>query len=136
VIALGTNDAGWITLAANHQQHEQRLTWVLAHLAAQLDELQATRQCTVLVTAADRNKIHHGAPAERFQAAAGAINGYLRQRAATDPRDSLKLWDWALAADQHSVRDPESWFKADTIHLNPVGVSVYADALTRAAALC
>lgn len=136
VIALGTNDAGWITLSANHRQHEQRLNWVLSHLAAELDELRAAGQCTVLVTAADRNKIHHGAPPERFQKAAVQIDTYLRQRAAADPHDGLKLYDWALTADQHSRRDPVSWFKADTIHLNPAGIPAYADALTRAAALC
>ena len=136
VIALGTNDAGWVALAPNQEQYELRLAWVLMHLAPILDELRDHGHCAVLATMATRNKSYLGSLPVRFDAAATRINDYLRQRADADPSDRLRLWDWAVHADEHGTLDPEPWFGSDTIHLRQVGLAPYADELASAAALC
>jgi lysophospholipase L1-like esterase len=136
VIALGTNDAGWVALAENQEQYELRLAWVLLHLAPILDELRDHGHCTVLTTMATRNRTYLNAAPGQFEAAATRINDYLRQRADVDPNDRLRLWDWAAKANGHGTSDPQPWFGADTIHLNQVGHAPYADELTAAAALC
>jgi lysophospholipase L1-like esterase len=136
VIALGTNDAGWVALAPNQEQYELRLAWVLMHLAPILDELRDHGHCTVLTTMATRNKIYIRTLPGRFDAAATRINEYLRERADADPNDRLRLWDWGAHADGHGTTDPQPWFGSDTIHLNHAGHGPYADELTSAAALC
>jgi lysophospholipase L1-like esterase len=136
VVALGTNDAGWVALAPNQEQYELRLAWVLMHLASILDELRDHGHCTVLATMATRNKSYLGSLPGRFDAAATRINDYLRQRADADPNDRLRLWDWAVHADGHGTLDPDPWFGSDTIHLKQAGLAPYADELTSAAALC
>jgi lysophospholipase L1-like esterase len=136
VIALGTNDAGWVALAPDAQQYQLRLAWVLLHLAPMLDELDSYGHCTVLVTMAERNKRYIDTPPGRFDDAARRINAYLHQRADANPHDRLKIWDWGAHADPHGTFDPQPWFGSDTIHLNSTGRAAYADDLTRAAALC
>lgn len=138
VIALGTNDAGWVALAPTQEQYELRLAWVLLHLAPILDELRDHGHCTVLATMATRNKTYINTAPGRFDTAAARINDYLRQRAGTqaDPKDRLRLWDWAAQADWHGTTDPQPWFDVDTIHLNPAGHAAYADGLASAATLC
>jgi lysophospholipase L1-like esterase len=138
VIALGTNDAGWVALAPDQEQYELRLAWVLLHLVPILDELRDHGHCTVLATMATRNKTYINTAPGRFDAVATRINDYLRQRAGTqaDPHDRLRLWDWAAQADWHGTTDPQPWFDTDTIHLNPAGHAAYADGLASAATLC
>jgi lysophospholipase L1-like esterase len=136
VIALGTNDAGWVALASSQEEYELRLAWVLMHLAPILDELRDKGHCTVVTTMAQENKRYIDSAPGRFDAAAGRINEYLRQRAAADPNDRLRLWDWAASADNHGTDDPQPWFGSDTIHLNQAGHGRYADELASAAALC
>lgn len=136
VIALGTNDVGWVALAPNREQYELRLAWVLLHLAPILDELRDDGHCTVVTTMATRNKNYVNTQPGVFDGAAIRINSYLRERANADPNDRLRLWDWATLADGHGTTDPEPWFGADTIHLNQAGHAAYADNLASAAALC
>jgi lysophospholipase L1-like esterase len=136
VVALGTNDVGWVALAANQEQYELRLAWVFLHLTAVLDELRDHGHCTVLATMATRNKSYDGADPARFAFAAARVNDYLRQRAGADPNDRLRLWDWAAHADGHGTTDPQPWFGSDTIHLRRAGLAPYADELASAAALC
>lgn len=138
VIALGTNDAGWVASAVDQEQYELRESWVILHLATILDELRDHGRCTVLVTMATRNKRYIASAPGRFDAAATRINDYLRERAdaSTDPHDRLRLWDWATQADSHTTTDPQPWFGRDTIHLSQAGYGRYADALTSAAKLC
>jgi lysophospholipase L1-like esterase len=138
VIALGTNDAGWVALASNREQYELRLAWVLLHLAPILDELRDHGHCTVLTTMATRNKNYVNTQPGVFDGVATRINSYLRERteAASDPKDRLRLWDWAGEADRHGTTDPDPWFGPDTIHLTPEGRAAYADELAAAADQC
>ena len=136
VIALGTNDAGWVAQAPDQEQYELRLAWVILHLAPILDELRDHGHCTVLATMATRNKSYLGSPPGRFDAAATRINDYLRERANADPKHRLRLWDWAARADWHGTTDAQPWFGTDTIHLKQSGFAAYADELAAAAALC
>lgn len=136
VVALGTNDAGWVARAPDQEQYALRLAWTLLHLGPMLDELRDHGHCTVLLTMAQRNKSYVDTAPGRFDAVATRINDYLRRRANADPDDGLKLADWAALADSHGTGDPQPWFGPDTIHLNLAGQAPYADALTRAAALC
>jgi lysophospholipase L1-like esterase len=136
VIALGTNDAGWVTLAKDQQEYELRLAWVLLHLDPLLDELAASGQCTVLVTAEDRKVSYIGRDEAQFTRAAGEVNDLLRKRAAEDPDDNLRLQDWAATSAGHHTGDPEPWYLADTVHLNAAGRHRYAQELATAAGLC
>jgi lysophospholipase L1-like esterase len=136
VVALGTNDAGWVAHSTDREQYELRLAWVMTHLAPILDELRDHGHCTVLVTMAERNKSYGGSAPGTFDVAARQINDYLRTRANADPDDRLKLWDWGAHADPHGHLDPDPWFDNDTIHLKPSGFAHYADELTAASKLC
>jgi lysophospholipase L1-like esterase len=136
VIALGTNDAGWIALSPDQETYELRLAWVLLRLAPMLDEIRQDGHCTVLVTMAERNKRYAGSAPGRFDEVAQRINAYLRQQADADPQDGLRAFDWAAVANSHGTTDPQPWFGADTIHLTTPGPARYADALAQAAALC
>ena len=137
VVALGTNDAGWVAHAPDQEQYELRLAWAMTHLAAVVDELHDHGHCTVLVTMASRNKSYGaGGDPALFEPAARAMNDYLRQRANADPHDRLKLWDWGPHADPHGHSDPDPWFGSDTIHLKASGLPHYADELAAAAAQC
>jgi lysophospholipase L1-like esterase len=136
VIALGTNDAGWVSMAVGRQDFDLRLAWVLLHLAPILDEVESSGQCTVLVTAEDR-KVHYlGSDEAQFTEAAHEINKLLRERAAKSPDDGVHLSDWAEVSADHHSGDADSWFGADTIHLNATGRATYADHLARAADAC
>jgi lysophospholipase L1-like esterase len=136
VVALGTNDAGWVAHASNREQYELRLSWAMTQIEDIVDELQDHGHCTVLVTMAQRNKSYSGSRAGTFDHAAGRINEYLRRRAEADPKHRLRLWDWGTHADAHGTADPQPWFGHDTIHLRHSGRAHYADELTAAAALC
>jgi lysophospholipase L1-like esterase len=136
VVALGTNDAGWVALAPDQREYRDRLTLVLGQLRSILDELQGQGGCTVLVTMAGRGKEYYGSQAGRFSRAADRIDALLRDRAAADPHRRLRLSDWAAQADPHGRDDADPWFGSDSIHLNPTGVETYATALTQAATLC
>lgn len=136
VAALGTNDAGWIAESPDEQTYELRLAWVLFHLGQILDELVSHGHCTVLTTIATRHKSYAGTAPGRFDRAAVRINELLRQRATNNPDDGLRLLDWGARADPHGTSDPQPWYGGDTIHLNGVGLPVYADALAAGAALC
>jgi lysophospholipase L1-like esterase len=136
IIALGTNDAGWVALSSSQSEYELRMAWVLLRLAPILDELRDHTHCTVLTTMATQNKTYIRTTPGRFDAAATRINDYLRERADADPNDRLRLWDWAASANQHGTENPQPWFGADTIHLNQSGRAAYADSLAAAARLC
>lgn len=136
VIALGTNDAGWVALSTSDQMYQLRLAWVILHLAPIIDEIRSSGQCTVLVTAGDRDESYLGSQVDRFSQAMQDINDYLRRRAEADPNDDLHLWDWAEHVAGHHVGARDSWYAADTIHLNARGRVAYADELTQASALC
>jgi lysophospholipase L1-like esterase len=136
VIALGTNDAGFATLSPDPTGYETRMAYVLFQLGAILDEVQAQGRCTVLVTMSTRNKIYLTSAPGRFDDASRRINAYLTERAHRSPGRVLRVYDWAAVADQHIYGTPEAWFGNDTIHLTANGRRAYADALTKAAALC
>jgi lysophospholipase L1-like esterase len=136
VVALGTNDAGWVALASGPDQFEQRLAWVLTRLEATLDELAGQARCTVLATVAGRGRTYAGSAPGRYERATGRINALLRERATARPDDRLHLLDWARVADPHGRDDPEPWFGRDTIHLDRAGLTAYADALARGISLC
>lgn len=136
VVALGTNDAGFATLSTDPTGYETRLAYVLFQLSAMLDEMQAQGTCTALVTMSTRNKRYLNSAPGRFDDASRRINALLAQRARTSPGHVLRLYDWAAAADQHIYGTADAWFGNDTIHLTTTGRRAYADALTRAAALC
>lgn len=136
VIALGTNDAGFATLSADRTAYETRLAYVLFQLAPMIDEIQAEGRCTVLVTMSTKDKKYLNSAPGRFDDAARRINAYLTQRARTSPGRVLRVYDWAATADQHIYGTADAWFGNDTIHLTTNGRRAYADALTRAAALC
>jgi lysophospholipase L1-like esterase len=136
VIALGTNDAGWVSMAANRQDFDLRLAWVLVQLTAILDEVEASGQCTVLVTAEDRKVSYLGNDEARFAEAAQELNDALRERAGKSPDDDVHVSDWAAASADHHTGDDDPWFGEDTIHLNGTGRAEYADHLARAAAAC
>jgi lysophospholipase L1-like esterase len=136
VLALGTNDAGWVALAPDEREFGVRLDWVLEHLPPVLDELARSGQCAVVVTAADEPARYLGSDPDRFARAAHRINDHLRQRAQRSDQDSLRLWDWARQAAEHHTDAAEPWFGSDTIHLNQPGRHAYADNLTRAAGAC
>lgn len=136
VLALGTNDAGWVALAHSEAEFDARLDWVLQHLAPLLDEVALTRQCTVLLTAADAPASYLGSRPESFARAMRQINAYLRQRADRSSADGLRLWDWARQAAGHHTGSSRSWFGTDTIHLNQDGRVAYAASLAQAAGTC
>lgn len=136
VVALGTNDAGWVSLAPDAAQFELRLAWALVRLEPVLDEIAESGRCTVLVTVGDRNAQYLTGDPLRYAVAAGRINDELRRRAAFDGRDGVRLWDWAAVSAPHRSGDPVPWFGPDTIHLNETGRSVYADGLAAASGLC
>jgi lysophospholipase L1-like esterase len=136
VIALGTNDAGWASMATSLSEFELRLAWVLLHLEPVIDEIAASGQCTVLVTAGDRKVSYINHDEKLFARAAGEINDLLRERAAADPDDGLRLLDWAATSRDHHTGDPEPWFGKDTVHLNEAGRARYAAELSGAASLC
>jgi lysophospholipase L1-like esterase len=136
VIALGTNDAGWASMANSLSEFELRLAWVLLHLEPVIDEIAASGQCTVLVTAEDRKVSYINHDEKLFERAAGEMNELLRERAAADPDDGLRLLDWAATSRDHHTGDPEPWFGKDTVHLNEAGRARYAAELAGAASLC
>jgi lysophospholipase L1-like esterase len=136
VVALGVNDAGWVSMAVDDNDFELRMAWVLLKLEPFLKEIQDSGQCTVVVTAGDRKMKYVGGDEDRYAEAATRINNLLRRLAAENPDDDLQLWDWASISSEHHVSDPESWFGSDTIHLNREGRTAYANQLTEAATLC
>ena len=136
VIALGTNDAGWVSMAESRADFDLRLAWVLLHLAPVLDEIEASGRCAVLVTAEDRKVRYLGNDEAEFAEAAREINALLRERAAKSADDEVHLSDWAAASADHHTGDADPWFGEDTIHLNEAGRAQYADHLTRAARQC
>ncbi|GAB3252645.1 GDSL-type esterase/lipase family protein [Kineosporia babensis] len=134
VVALGTNDANWSSLAPDDVQYQGRLSWTLAGLEKTLDELAQQGHCTVLLTMAARGKGNAGTPrGDRFELAAARINALMRQKADAEPR--LALYDWGSQGDQHAFGTAQTWFGADTIHLSPAGISAYSRALSEAADL-
>jgi lysophospholipase L1-like esterase len=136
VIALGTNDAGWVAISPNQETYELRLSWVLLHLTPLIDELRADGRCTVLVTMADRDKRYLDSDPAKFQEAAGRINALFEQRADADSHDGLKVYDWAAQADPHGYGTKDAWFGYDYIHLTAAGIQAYANDLTQAAGMC
>ncbi len=136
VIALGTNDAGWVAISPDQQTYELRLSWVLLHLAPLVSELQADGRCTVLVSMADVDKRYLGSDPAKFLQVANRINGYFKQRAAANPHDGLKFYDWAAQANSHGYGTKDEWFGYDYIHLTHDGIEAYANALTQASSLC
>jgi len=136
VVALGTNDAGWVSMATGRADFDLRLAWVLLHLAPVLDEVAASGRCTVLVTAEDRKVTYLGNDEAQFTEAAREINALLREHAAKSPDDAVHLADWAQTSADHHTGDAEPWFGEDTIHLNEAGRATYADYLARAAEQC
>jgi len=136
VVALGANDIGWVSQAPDRNQFELRKAWVLLHLSPLLDEIEASGQCTVVLTAEDRNVTYLQGNKDWYAEAAAEVNGLLRQRAADDPDDDLRLWDWAAISANHHPGDPDSWFGKDTVHLNPEGRQHYAEELAKGASLC
>jgi hypothetical protein len=137
VVALGTNDASWISRASADAERDRRRAWVLGRLAEAIDELDGSGVCTVLVTAAGEQgtTYGHGDP-ETFSDGLRAVNDYLRVRAGSDPDDGLVLWEWSREAATHHTNDAEPWFGPDTVHLNSAGQRAYADSLARAALRC
>lgn len=135
VVALGANDIGWVSQAANRQEYELRVAWVVLHLSPLLDEIQASGQCTVVLTAEDREVTYIQGNKDWYAEAAAEVNGLMRSRAADDPADDLHLWDWAAVSAAHHG-GPDSWFSKDTVHLSPVGRQRYAEELGKAASLC
>lgn len=136
VVALGTNDAGWVSKSLDRQQFDIRLAWVLLHLEPLLAEIKASGQCTVVLTAGDRGVAYLGSAPESYTEAATAINNLLREQAAADPDDDLMLWDWAAISADHHAGDPDPWYGLDTVHLNEPGRVRYAEELAKAAELC
>ena len=136
VIALGTNDAGWVSMAESRADFDLRLAWVLLHLAPVLDEIEASGRCAVLVTAEDREVRYLGNDEAQFTEAAREINALLRERAAKSAADEVHLSDWAAASADHHTGDADPWFGEDTVHLNEAGRAEYADHLTGAARQC
>jgi lysophospholipase L1-like esterase len=136
VVALGANDIGWASQAPDRQQFDLRKAWVVLQLSPLLDEIQASGQCTVVLTAEDRNVTYVQGNEDWYAEAATEFNDLMRRRANEDPDDDLRLWDWAAISADHHTGDPDSWFTKDTVHLNPKGRQRYAEELARAAALC
>jgi lysophospholipase L1-like esterase len=136
VVALGTNDAGWVSQATDRQQFDIRLAWVLLHLEPVLEEIKASGQCTVVVTAQDREVSYLGAEEAPYAEAAAAVNDLLRKKANADPGDDLMLWDWAAISADHHAGDPDPWYGVDTVHLNETGRARYAEELAKAAERC
>ncbi|MCD5353915.1 hypothetical protein [Kineosporia mesophila] len=134
VVALGTNDSTYASLAPNDAQFEVRLSWTLSKLQATLDEMAQHGHCTVLVSMASQGKRYAGTPrGNRFELAAARINAVLRSNAESQPR--LAFYDWGTQADQHALGTADAWFGADTIHLSPAGIPIYVKALGDAADL-
>ena len=136
VVALGTNDVGWVSQAPDRQQFELRKAWVVLHLSPLLDEVEASGQCTVVLTAEDRDVTYLQGNAAWYAEAAAEVNDLMRRRAAEDPDDDLRLWDWAAISAAHHTRDRESWFGKDSVHLNPTGRQRYAEEIAKASSLC
>ena len=136
VVALGTNDTGWVSQAPDRAQFELRLSWVILHLSPLLDEVQASGQCTVVLTAEDRDVKYLQGNRAWYAEAAAEVNDLMRRRAAEDPDDGLRLWDWAAISAGHHTRDDDPWFGDDSVHLNAKGRRRYAAELARAASLC
>src|SRR4029078_11537881 len=101
VVALGTNDAGWASMADSLSDFELRVAWVVLHLDPVIAEIAASGQCTVLVTAEDRKVSYINHDETLFARAADEINDLLRKRANADPDDGLRLLDWAANARGH-----------------------------------
>ena len=136
VVALGANDIGWVSQAPDRQQFEVREAWVVLHLAPLLDEIEASGQCTVVLTAQDRKVTYLQGNEAWYAEAATEVNDLMRRRAAEDADDDLRIWDWGAISADHHTGDADSWFGEDTVHLNAEGRRRYAEELAKAAALC
>jgi lysophospholipase L1-like esterase len=135
IVALGTNDAGWASLASNAEQYRARLDWVLLRTGQVLTELASSHQCTVLVTAGDRGEHYLSGDPGLYAGAAGQLDAQLRREVAAHP-DTLHLLDWAELSADHHFGSADSWYGPDTVHLSERGRVIYADELAAAADDC
>jgi lysophospholipase L1-like esterase len=136
VVALGANDAGSLVYVTPPDQVDSVRSQVHSQLTEELTEMAAST-CVVAVTTVENPVTLLGVPSgPAFPREAAAINGIVKDLAASDPDDGLHVFDFAAEAKAHQYGSRDSWFVADNLHLNATGRLVYADVMWRAAQLC
>jgi lysophospholipase L1-like esterase len=137
VAALGANDAGHMAFRLPAGELAAVRTTVHSQLKEVLTEMAVSSDCVVAVTTVAHPVWMLGVYSDdKYPREARAINTIVRDRAAEDPSDALRVYDFAAQAKLHQFGSAAPWFINDNLHLNPAGKLVYTNAMWLAANQC